>query len=184
MIKIKFEFNDLSREDYVRLALLDWMKAHDPKLLDDVGIAVVHIGANIDDSVPSMGMPENAAPVLDALKTIPSFLMVGTIEPRKNHAQALAAFEKLWAYGVDVNLVIVSKQGWLIEALVDKLRGHAEIGKRLFWLEGISDEYLEKLYNVSACLIATSEGEGFGLPLIEAAQHKLSLRGTSRYFAR
>jgi len=37
--------------------------------------------------------------------------------------------------------------------------------KRLFWLEGISDEYLEKVYAASSCLIAASEGEGFGLPL-------------------
>jgi glycosyltransferase involved in cell wall biosynthesis len=39
-------------------------------------------------------------------------------------------------------------------------------------LEGISDECLEKVYAASTCLISASEGEGFGLPLIEAAQHK------------
>ncbi|MCI4412194.1 MAG: glycosyltransferase, partial [Thiotrichales bacterium] len=37
------------------------------------------------------------------------------------------------------------------------------------------DEYLEKVYAISTCLIATSEGEGFGLPLIEAAQKKLPI---------
>ena len=42
-------------------------------------------------------------------------------------------------------------------------------------LEGVSDEYLEKVYSSSACLIAASEGEGFGLPLIEAAQHHLPM---------
>lgn len=41
--------------------------------------------------------------------------------------------------------------------------------------EGISDEYLEKVYASSACLIAASQGEGFWLPLIEAAQHKLPI---------
>ncbi|MBF0235581.1 MAG: glycosyltransferase, partial [Desulfamplus sp.] len=46
---------------------------------------------------------------------------------------------------------------------------------RLFWLEGISDEYLKKIYVTSTCLIAASYGEGFGLPLIEAAQHKLPI---------
>ena len=45
----------------------------------------------------------------------------------------------------------------------------------LFWLEGISDEYLEKVYAASTCLIAASYGEGFGLPLIEAAQRKLPI---------
>ena len=105
----------------------------------------------------------------------PSFLMVGTLEPRKGQTQALAALEKLWEQGVQANLVIVGKQGWKMESLVDRLRHHPELGKRLFWLEGISDEYLEKVYAASTCLIAASAGEGFGLPLIEAAQHKLPI---------
>ena len=62
-----------------------------------------------------------------------------------------------------------------MEALVERLRTHPELGKRLFWLEGISDEYLDKIYAASACLIAASAGEGFGLPLIEAARHKLPI---------
>ena len=33
------------------------------------------------------------------------------------------------------------------------------------------DHYLKVVYEKTACLIAASEGEGFGLPLIEAAQH-------------
>lgn len=35
--------------------------------------------------------------------------------------------------------------------------------------------YLEKLYAAGACLIAASYNEGFGLPLIEAAQHRLPI---------
>ena len=38
--------------------------------------------------------------------------MVGTVERRKAHAQALAALELLWAQDTAVNLVIVGKQGW------------------------------------------------------------------------
>ncbi|KAB2854879.1 MAG: glycosyltransferase family 4 protein, partial [Bauldia sp.] len=48
-------------------------------------------------------------------------------------------------------------------------------GSRLFWLEGVADEYLERVYAASDCLIAASEGEGFGLPLVEAARHRLSI---------
>jgi glycosyltransferase involved in cell wall biosynthesis len=101
--------------------------------------------------------------------------MVGTLEPRKGNLQVLDAFEKLWHRGSDVNLVVVGKQGWMVEALIDRLHNHEELGKRLFWLEGISDEYLEKVYAASTCLIAASYGEGFGLPLIEAAQQKLPI---------
>jgi glycosyltransferase involved in cell wall biosynthesis len=63
----------------------------------------------------------------------------------------------------------------LVDKLIRRLRIHTELNNRLFWFEGISDEYLEKLYAVSTCLIAASYGEGFGLPLIEAAQHKLPI---------
>ena len=62
-----------------------------------------------------------------------------------------------------------------IPKITNTIRHHPQLGKRLFWLEGISDEYLEKIYAASTCLIAASEGEGFGLPLIEAAQHRLPI---------
>jgi hypothetical protein len=55
------------------------------------------------------------------------------------------------------------------------MANHAEKGKRMFWLAGISDEMLLKLYAGSAALLAASEGEGFGLPLIEAAQKGLPI---------
>ena len=125
--------------------------------------------------MPTCGLPDDASRVLAQLAARPSFLMVGTIEPRKGQAQAFAAFEQLWAESLDANLVIVGKQGWNVGNLVELLCNHPERGSRLFWLEGISDEYLEKVYAASTCLIAASEGEGFGLPLIEAAQHKLPI---------
>ncbi|MBU2787014.1 glycosyltransferase [Acidithiobacillus sp. VAN18-1] len=147
-------------------------------------IAWSHHGADVTNSAPSTGMPDNAKSVLDQLASRPSFLMVGTIEPRKGHLQTIEAFTALWKEGVDVNLVIVGKEGWkdlpdsmrrVIPQTVESLRSHPELNKRLFWLEGISDEYLEKVYAASACLIAASYDEGFGLPLIEAAQHKLPI---------
>jgi len=134
-----------------------------------------HLGADINASVPSKGMLEDAKAVLNAISAHPSFLIVGTLEPRKGHRQILDAFEQLWAQDVEVNLVIVGKQGWKMELLIDRLRHHSRLGQNLFWLNGISDEYLEKIYAASTCLIAASEGEGFGLPLIEAAQHKLPI---------
>jgi glycosyltransferase involved in cell wall biosynthesis len=101
--------------------------------------------------------------------------MVGTLEPRKGHRQALAAMERLWADGVDANLVIVGKQGWRIDDLAQRIEQHQERGKRMFWLDGISDEMLEEIYRSCKALLAASEGEGFGLPLIEAAQHGLPI---------
>ena len=143
-----------------------------------------HLGADVANSAPSRGLPDSADWALGQLHGRPSFLIVGTIEPRKGYLQTIEAFSKLWDDGVDVNLVIVGKEGWKglpdsmrrdIPKTIEHLRSHPELNKRLFWLEGISDEYLEKVYAASTCLIAASYGEGFGLPLIEAAQHKLPI---------
>jgi glycosyltransferase involved in cell wall biosynthesis len=144
-----------------------------------VSLAVLHHGADLAASVPSAGLPADSEATLAQLASAPMFLMVGTIEPRKGHLQALAAFEQLWREGSDARLVIVGKEGWTglpdsqrrtIPHLMQRLRAHPELGKRLFWLSGISDEYLERVYAAADCLLSPSEGEGFGLPLIEAAQ--------------
>lgn len=150
--------------------LSEWLASNAPPRLRPYRIGWFHLGADIDNSMPSSGMPDHARDVLTQLAEQPTFLIVGTIEPRKGQAQTLAAFEQLWAKGHKLNLVLVGKQGWLVDSLVNQLRQHPESGRQLFWLEGISDEYLEKVYAASTCLIAPSEGEGFGLPLIEAAQ--------------
>jgi glycosyltransferase involved in cell wall biosynthesis len=81
----------------------------------------------------------------------------------------------LWAQHIDVNLVIVGKKGWMVDILAERINTHAEFGIRLFWLDGISDEYLESIYNSSTCLVSASEGEGFGLPLIEAAKQGIPI---------
>ena len=134
-----------------------------------------HLGGDIANSAPSAGLPNNAGEVLQRLRSGTTFLMVGTVEPRKGHKQVLEACECLWRDGINVNLVVVGNEGWRNGEVVQRLRTHSLLGKRLFWLEGISDEYLEMVYAGSSCLIAASMGEGFGLPLIEGARHKLPI---------
>ncbi|XRJ14242.1 glycosyltransferase [Acidithiobacillus ferridurans] len=165
--------------------LYDWLQTFGEKRECPFAVDWFHLGADVvDNGNPSRGLPSDAPQTLRSLADRPSFLMVGTIEPRKGVLQTLQAFNQLWAQGVDSNLVIVGKEGWKpvpdhqrgdIPQTVRALRTHPEFGKRLFWLEAISDEYLEQVYGTSTCLIAASYGEGFGLPLIEAASHGLPL---------
>jgi glycosyltransferase involved in cell wall biosynthesis len=103
----------------------------------------------------------------------PRFLVVGTIEPRKGHAQALAAFEALWARGSRAGLIIAGRFGWGTEALVARLRAHPESGRRLLWIDSAGDADLLAAYLGSTALLAPSLGEGVGLPLVEAAAHRL-----------
>lgn len=155
--------------------LRDWLALNGPERMRPFSVDWFHLGADIDQSLPSKGLPENPEQRIEILADNPNFLMVGTLEPRKGHIQTLDAFEVLWSQGVDVNLIIIGKHGWLVDALVERLNKHPENGKRLLWLNGVSDEYLEYVYENSTCLIAASEGEGFGLPLIEAAQKGLPI---------
>ncbi len=161
-----------------------WLEQSGKVDLGQLTITAAPLGADIEASSPSKGMPSDAQRTLRKIAAVPSFLMVGTIEPRKGHLQTLAAFEQLWKEGSKIQLVIVGKEGWTslerehrrtIPNIVERLSTHPELGRRLFWLQNISDEYLQKTYAASVCLIAASEGEGFGLPLIEAAQFKLPI---------
>lgn len=138
-------------------------------------IGSFHLGADIEASLPTNCGGELPANLQAALKKMPSLLMVGTLEPRKGHLQSLNAVEQLWAAGVEVCLVIVGGQGWKTEVLAERLRSHPEQGRRLFWMERCSDEILGKLYRESSGMLMSSEGEGFGLPLIEAARHQLPI---------
>jgi glycosyltransferase involved in cell wall biosynthesis len=99
-----------------------------------------------------------------------TLLMVGTIEPRKNHALTLDAFEHLWARGIDVNLCIAGRRGWNVGEFMAKIRDHPESGRRLHFIDDPTDEELSHCYVRSAALLVPSAGEGFGLPLVEAAQ--------------
>lgn len=139
-----------------------------------MNIGWFHLGANIDLKLVKHGVDPAFDRRLVPLRERPSILMVGTIEPRKGIEQALDAFESLWDLGLQVNLVIAGKVGWSVELpIIKKLRVHPEAGRRLFWFDGASDEELLRLYETVSGLLMASEGEGFGLPLIEAAQHKL-----------
>jgi glycosyltransferase involved in cell wall biosynthesis len=155
--------------------LAEWVGENAPPRQRPFDISWFHLGADIaseSKAVKSTSLPKKMAATLASR---PSFLMVGTIEPRKAHAQVLEAFSALWAAGKDVNLLIVGKKGWLTDGLIKKIESHRENGKRLFWLDAIDDAYLSQLYARCSALIAASLGEGFGLPLIEAAQHGVPL---------
>lgn len=162
--------------DAVVSDMRDWLARHPPqRTRGQPQVLSFHLGADIQSSMPSSGFPPDAESHLTLMRKRPSLLSVGTIEPRKGQAQLLDAMEILWAKGVDANLVLVGKNGWKVDGLVKRLRAHRELNQRLFWLEGISDEYLEKVYDACSCLVAASLGEGFGLPLIEAAQKKMPI---------
>lgn len=139
-----------------------------------------HHGADISSTIPSDGIHSKDANKVELIKQNLSFLMVGTLEPRKGHLQAIQAFDELWESGNESYLIIVGKEGWkglpdearrTIPEIVNKIKNHPLLNIKLFWFDNASDELLSQLYKNSDCLLYPSEDEGFGLPLIEASQH-------------
>ena len=96
------------------------------------------------------------------------YLTVSTIEPRKNHALILDAFEELWKKGSDATLLIIGRIGWEVEDLVDKILRHPEYGHRFTMLNDVNDTELLYCYRRSKAMIFASFTEGFGLPIVEA----------------
>lgn len=127
------------------------------------------LGCDLDPFAPVRPSP------LPAARGVLRFLMVGTVEPRKGHEQALAAFELLWQRGHAVELVIAGRPGWAVPALLERLRWHPESKQRLHWFDAFGDAELLACYRQCDVLLAASMGEGFGLPLVEASAQSLPI---------
>ncbi|MBU2804339.1 glycosyltransferase family 4 protein [Acidithiobacillus ferridurans] len=155
--------------------VVEWLQTHPDARSSSLPIGYFHLGADLEASQPTQGVSPQDEAALQQICSEPTLLMVGTIEPRKGHAQAVAAMERLWADGLALNLVIVGKEGWRTHELICRLRHHPQRNHRLFWLDHASDAVLLRLYAQSTVLLAVSYAEGFGLPLIEAAHHHLPI---------
>ncbi|TNB93595.1 glycosyltransferase family 4 protein [Pseudomonas jessenii] len=135
-----------------------------------------HLGSELD--LHSAG--ETVEPRLQQLFNTPEplFLMVSTIEPRKNHAYLLDAFERAWTAGSPARLCIAGRIGWKCDALLARVRSHPELNRRLFMFNNLSDTSLEHAYAHASALVFPSFVEGFGLPLVEAMQRGLPAMGS------
>ncbi|POA35033.1 MULTISPECIES: glycosyltransferase family 1 protein [unclassified Pseudomonas] len=130
-----------------------------------------YLGSELDLSVRSA----TVEPRMERMFAVPDpvFLMVSTIEPRKNHEYLLDAFEQAWAEGSKARLCIIGGIGWKCESLISRVRNHPELNKRLFMFNSLTDTSLEYAYSQATALVFPSYVEGFGLPLVEAMQRGL-----------
>ena len=125
-----------------------------------------HLGCDFDIRDNALGP---TARMIEALSR-PTFFMVGTLEPRKGHGLALQALETLWARDINIGLCIAGKRGWMVEDLIERIACHPELNKRLYFIEQPTDDELQYGFTHALALLFPSAGEGFGLPLIEAAR--------------
>ena len=130
-----------------------------------------HLGSELDQKTGRHVVSERLLKFIDGKET--KFLVVGSIEPRKNHKIILDAFEQHWASGGQSKLCIVGRVGWMCDDIVSRLKSHPETGSRLFWFNNAGDDELEIAYQNSDALVFASFVEGFGLPLVEGFQRGL-----------
>ena len=101
------------------------------------------------------------------------YLVVGTLEPRKNHAYLLEVFQALWREGSTAALLIVGRIGWMCEEILDAIQRHHRAGRQLFFMDDVTDTELDYCYTHARALLFPAMVEGFGLPMIEALKNGL-----------
>lgn len=111
------------------------------------------------------------------------WLVVGSLEPHKNHPCALDAYEIYLAQSPFRRpLVIAGGAGWDSAALQARIAAMIDHGLPVRAPGYVPDHELAKLYAGGFALLAPSWDEGFGLPLVEAMGAGLpaiaSLRGS------
>jgi glycosyltransferase involved in cell wall biosynthesis len=100
----------------------------------------------------------------------PTFVIIGTIEARKNHLLLL----RIWSELVDSlgdqapRLVIIGQRGWEAEQVFDLLDHDNQLKGHVIELDRSSDEELAGHLSSARALLFPSFAEGYGLPLIEA----------------
>lgn len=99
----------------------------------------------------------------------PYILFVGTLQPRKNLARTLAAFERLVAGGAPHHLVLAGQRGWLADPLFAAITRPGSPARDRIHLTGyLADDDVPIVYNGAELLAFPSLYEGFGLPALEA----------------
>ena len=101
------------------------------------------------------------------------YLLVGAVEPRKNHGFVLDAFGQLWddPATAHVRLAIVGRPGFASDATLRRIKSDPRYGTQLFLLSDLGDAEVEHAYRNARAVLFASIAEGFGLPIVEALRH-------------
>lgn len=131
----------------------------------EIPLYITGLGADFSD--PAHGTV--ADDVVQKLKDHPYVLLVSTLEPRKNHALLLDAFDQ-GLYDEGLCLVFAGRFGWGVDDLKQRLQSHPQFGRQLFHFSGLNDATINHLYRHAFLTAYPSFNEGFGLPIIESLE--------------
>ncbi|MEM6390654.1 MAG: glycosyltransferase family 1 protein [Pseudomonadota bacterium] len=134
---------------------------------------------DLQSILPSSGPPVTVAPLGVALPddrrlgeaARSGFVAVGTLEPRKNHALLLSAWEGLEARlgAPDLpQLKIIGQPGFQGAAIKRQIEDHRLYGRSIFLETGAGDAAVAEALTQADALLYPTFAEGFGLPPWEA----------------
>ncbi|WP_373976107.1 glycosyltransferase family 4 protein [Chitinibacter sp. SCUT-21] len=105
----------------------------------------------------------------------PYFVMLGTIEARKNHALILQLWRQLVErLGTNApKLVIIGQRGWECENALDLLERCDVLRSHVLEIRRCSDTELASYLKHGQALLFPSFAEGFGMPIVEAFSQNL-----------
>ena len=100
----------------------------------------------------------------------PYFVVLGTIEPRKNHLLLLNLWRQMAATlgPAAPRLVVIGRRGWENENIIDMLERCAAIDGLVQETGPLPDREVASLLHGARALLFPSFAEGYGLPLVEA----------------
>lgn len=133
----------------------------------DILISITPLGGNyVNQKNDNVHVREDIKKAADSGKYL---IMVGTIDPRKNHKLLLDAYD-MGLKDLPINLIIAGYKGWDVDELFDRMYHHPQFGNGLFHIVGATDEEINYLYQHDNCfsLAFASYAEGYGLPIIES----------------
>lgn len=97
------------------------------------------------------------------------FMLVSTLEPRKNHLMLLNLWRALAAGPQPVpKLVLVGGRGWENQQIVDMLNRCEALRPHVRWMSDLPAAALRRLLANANALLMPSFAEGYGLPVVEA----------------
>lgn len=157
----------------VSLELANWLEKNAPPKGRALKIGCFSLGSDIENNPATKKMTSSDEETLQQISKNVSFLITLTNDSAAAIAQTLKAFEVLWEEGDSALLILVSRIGQYInETITQEVLGS---GSHCIWLREVSDDFYLKIQAASTCLIMVSEGENFGMELMEAAQCNLPI---------
>jgi glycosyltransferase involved in cell wall biosynthesis len=120
---------------------------------------------------PLQGDAKSRAAADPELAAEPYLVVVGTIEPRKNHLMLLNCWRAMIESGHrPPKLVLVGGRGWVNTETAAALERCRALAGFVFEASGLNDHGLRSLMMSARGLLAPSFAEGFGLPTVEALE--------------